>query len=67
MKKQIDCRKEKNKAIMQCRVKRFCNHKENNLLSAGKGIFALSNPNIGAVIGVYEIGKSIVKAGVCRK
>lgn len=62
----VDCRKKENKPKMQCKVKRFCNTRENNFISAGKGLFALTNPTAGVAIGMYETGKAIIKAGVCE-
>ena len=67
MKTQFDCRKEENKPKMQCKVKRFCNTRENNFISAGKGLFALANPTAGVAIGAYETSKAIIKAGVCKR
>ena len=65
--KQIDCRKRENKSKMNCKVKRFCSKRENNVISAGKGLFALANPTVGTMIGAYETRKALIKVGVCEK
>ena len=67
MKKMFDCRKKENKSKTQCRIKRFCNRRENPITSLSKGLFALTNPTAGLAIGAYETGKSIIKVGVCKR
>jgi len=67
MKNKIDCRKKENKDVWICKRKRFCNKKENNFTSAGKGIVSLVLPATGIAITAYETGKSLVKLGVCKK
>jgi len=67
MKIKLDCRKKENKSKSYCKVKKFCNRKENPISNISKSMFALTSPTAGAVITAYETGKSIVKLGVCKK
>lgn len=67
MEKKIDCRKKENKNSWKCRANRFCNKRENNFSSVGKGIVSLALPTTGLVITVYETGKSLIKLGVCKR
>ena len=50
-----------------CRIKKFCNKRENPVSSIGKSMFAMVNPTAGVAITVYETGKSLIKIGVCNK
>ncbi len=63
----MDCRKKENKPKTTCKIKRFCNPKENHFATAGKGIVALTNPTTGLAITAYEMGKSLIKLGACKK
>ncbi|MEJ2267531.1 MAG: hypothetical protein P8X70_00445 [Nanoarchaeota archaeon] len=59
--------KKENKSKGICKKKRFCNIKENNLASTGKGIVSLVFPTAGIGITAYETGKSLIKFGICKK
>jgi len=67
MKTNIDCRKRENTSKPYCRIKKFCNKKENPVSSISKSMFAMINPTAGVAITAYETGKSLVKLGVCKK
>jgi len=67
MKSKLDCRKKENKNSWSCRRKKFCNKKENDIVSAGKGIVSLALPAAGVAITAYGVGKSLIKSGVCRR
>jgi hypothetical protein len=67
MRNKIDCRMKKNKNNWVCRKKRFCNQKENNFISAGKGLISLASPTTGVVLTAYDTGKSIIKLGICKR
>jgi len=67
MVKKIDCRKKENRSSLKCKINRFCNKRENNLASTGKGMISLALPATGVAITAYETGKSLVKLGVCKR
>ena len=67
MKTNFDCRKRENKTRSYCKIKKFCNKRENPISSIGKSMFAMVNPTAGVAITAYETGKSLIKLGVCKK
>ncbi len=67
MKTNFDCRRRENKIRSHCKLKKFCNKKENLVSNMSKSIFAMVNPTAGLAITAYETGKSLIKLGVCKK
>lgn len=59
MKSKINCNEKKNRNIWACKIKKICDRKENDFISAGKGVLSIAFPASGIAITATNAIKSL--------